>query len=173
LVPLVSPWRGRRRRASSHPSSAAASRSPPGRSSFAPLPQVPARRLQHLRRCHSVATSVFEPVGHGQQFAEMPDVFLCCRQQAGGVSVDENSMQLSGYVLQQEVRFHSRHTRRISCSLFDNWYTSSELILGMWIHNFFPSFTYQLLLTVQILVCRVILQVCRVILQLKVKQQPC
>jgi hypothetical protein len=92
---------------------------------------------------------VFEPV------AEMPDVFLCCRQQAGGVSVDENSMQLSGYVLQQEMRFHSRLTRCISCSFFHNWYI---ILLGMWIHKFFPNFTYQLLLTVHILVYRVILQ---------------
>jgi hypothetical protein len=85
---------------------------------------------------------------------------FCCRQQAGGVSVDENSMQLSGYILQQEVRFHSRLMRCISCSFFHNWII---ILLGMWIHNFFPNFTYQLLLTIHILVCRVILQ-------LKVKQ---
>jgi hypothetical protein len=74
--------------------------------------------------CHSMAISVFEPI------AEMPDVFLCCMQQAGGVSVDENSMQLSGYVLQQEVRFHSRLTCCISCSFFFITGTSSSWVCG-------------------------------------------
>ncbi|OEL12685.1 Methionine aminopeptidase 1D, chloroplastic/mitochondrial [Dichanthelium oligosanthes] len=66
----------------------------------------------HLPRCHSVAVPVFQRVGPGQQFAEMA---ISCREQVGGVSGDENAMQLGGYPLQQEVSFHSHRTRRISC----------------------------------------------------------